>query len=89
MGKVHVYTCLHIASIKATAGNKTRFFPSSFFNSSSSFLILAEAFRNDYVAACSTALRSATEKTDLDGHVAVPCPSKTTERSSTTDWLKF
>ena len=26
MGKVHVYMCLHIASIKSTAGNKTSLF---------------------------------------------------------------
>ena len=36
-----------------------------FLISTSSFLILAEAFRNDYVAACSTALRSASEKNEL------------------------
>ena len=42
MDKVQVYMCLHlhIASIKSTAGNKTRLFPSP-------FLILAESFRND------------------------------------------
>ena len=26
MDKVHVYMCLHIASNKSTAGNKTRFY---------------------------------------------------------------
>ena len=60
--KVHVYTCFHIASIKTTAGNEIRLFPLPFLVSTSWFLILAEAFRNDHVAACSTALRSAIEK---------------------------
>ena len=89
MGKVHVYMCLHIASIESTAGNKTRFFPSPFLISTSRFLILADAIRNDYIAACSTALRSATEKNELSGYVTVPCPSKMTQRSSPADWLKF
>ena len=89
MDKAHVYMCLLIASVKSTAGNKTRTFPSPFLISTSSFLILAEAFRNDYVAARSTALRSATEKNDFASHVTVPCPSKKTERTSTVDWLKF
>ena len=61
MNKVHVYMWLHTASIKSTAGNKTRPFPSSFHISTSSLLILTKAFRNDHVAACSTGLRSATE----------------------------
>ena len=55
MNKVHVYVCFHIASINSTAGKKARFFPSR-------FLILAKAFRNDYVTACSSVLRSVTEK---------------------------
>ena len=59
LDKIHVYMCLHIASIKSTAGNKTRLFPSPFHNSTSLRLTLAEAFRNDHVAACNTALRSA------------------------------
>ena len=89
-GRVHVYMCLHIASIKSTVGNKTRFLPSPFLFSTSRFLILAKAFRNDYVAACITALRSAAETNEWDGDVtAVPCSSKTTQRSSTADWLKF
>ena len=61
MDQVHVYICLRIASIKSTAGNKTRFFPSRFLISTSRLLIPAEAFQKDYVAACSTALRSANE----------------------------
>ena len=49
----------------------------------------AGAFRGDYVAACSTALRSTTEEKDSGGYVDVPCPSKVKRRSSTADWLKF
>ena len=30
MDKVHVYMCLHIATIKSTAGNKTKLFSSPF-----------------------------------------------------------
>ena len=86
MDKVHVYMCLHIAS---TTGNKTRFFPGPLLISTSRFLILAEAFRNDHVAACSTALRNATEENESGGYLTVPCPSKVTPRSSTADWLKF
>ena len=86
--KVHVYMCLHIASKESTAGKK-RLFPSLFLISISSFLISAKAFRNDYVAACSTALRSDTDNNELSGYVTVPCPSKLTQRSSTVDWIKF
>ena len=89
MGKVHVYMCLHIASNKSTAENKTRFFLSPFLISTSRFLILAEAFRNDYVAACSTTLRSAAEENELGGYVTVPFPSKMTQSGSTVDCLKF
>ena len=85
MEKVHVYMCSHTASIKTTAGNKTRFFPSTFLNSTSRFLILAEAFWNEYVAAYSTALRSATEKNEMGGYVTVPCSSTMTQRKSTAD----
>ena len=65
MDKVHILICLHIASIESTAGNKTRLFRSPFLISvisASWLLILTEAFRNDHIAACSTALRSASEK---------------------------
>ena len=89
MDEVHVYMCFHIASIKSTAGNKTRFFPSAFLISASRFLILAEAFRNDHVAACSTALRSATDKNEMGGYVTVPYLSELTQRSSTADWFTF
>ena len=70
--------CLHIASIKSTAENKTRLFPTPFFISTCWLLILAEAFRNDQVAACSTALRSAIEKNEMGGYVTVPCSSTNT-----------
>ena len=66
---------LHTASIKSTARNKTRFFPSPFQVSTSSRLTLAGGFRNDHVAACSTALRSPTEENESGGYVTVPCPS--------------
>ena len=46
MDKAHVYMCSHIASIESI-------FPSPFLISIGRFLILAEAFRNEYVAACS------------------------------------
>ena len=78
MVKVHVYMCLRTTLIKSTAGNKTRFFPSPFHVSTSSRLTLAGAFRSDYVAACSTALRSATEENESGGYVTVPCPLKVT-----------
>ena len=78
----------HIASVKFTAG-KTRLFPSPFFISTSFFLILAAAFRNDHVAACSTALRSANERNEMGGYVTVPGSSKMTQRSSTADRPKF
>ena len=89
MGKVHVYMCLHIATVNRTAGNKTKIFPNPFLFSTSWLLILAEAFRNDHVAACGSALRSTTEKNELCGYVTVPCSSKMTQRSSTVDWLKL
>ena len=89
MDKVHVYMCSHISLIKPTAGNKTRVFLSPLPISTSGFLISEQAFWNDYVAACSTALRSATEKIELGGYVIIPCRSKMTQRSSTADWLKF
>ena len=83
-------TCVHILNrLKPLPGTKVGFFASPFLYSTSRFLILDEAFRNDYVSACSTALRSATEKSELGGYVTVPSPSKMAERSSTADWLKF
>ena len=88
-GKVQNYMCLQIASIKSFAGNKTRLFPSLFVISTRWFLTSAEAFRDDYVAACSTALCSATEKNKMDGCVTVWYPSKITQHSSTADCFKF
>ena len=80
---------LHTAANKSTVGIKTRLFPSPLHVFIGSRLKLAGAFRNDYVAACSTALRSATEENESGGYVTVPCPSKVTQPSSTADWLKF
>ena len=89
MDEVHVYMCLHFVSSKSTAGNKSRLFLSPFLISTSWFLILAEAFWNDHVAAYSTALRSGTKKNEMDGYVTVPCPFKVKQHSYTPDWLKF
>ena len=61
IGKVHVCMCLRFESIKSTAGEKTRFFPSPFFISTSRFFILE--FLNDH--------RSAAEKNEMDGYVFV------------------
>ena len=80
---------LHTASIISTVWNKTRPFLSPFHVSTSLRLTLAGAFRSDYVAACSTALRSATEENEMGGYVAFPCPSKVRQRSCTADWLIF
>ena len=78
-----------IASIKDTFGTKLVFFSSKFLVTTARFLILAKAFRNDYVAVCGTARRSATETNELSGCVTVPCSSKMTQHNSTTDWLNF
>ena len=80
MDKVQVYMCLHIASIKFTAGNKTRLFLSPLLISTNWFFILAKVFRKDYVAA---------EENELGDYVTVPCPTKMTQRSSTAGLLKF
>ena len=82
-------TRLHAASIKTTVWNKLGVNPSQFHVSTSSGLTLAGAFRGGYVAACSTAFRSATEENDSGGYVDIPCPSKVEQRSRTADWLKF
>ena len=81
--------CFHIASNKSAAGKIITFFLSPFFISTSWFLILPEALRNDHVAVCSTALRSDTEKNEIGGYVTVPSSSKLTQRSSTADWIVF
>ena len=64
-------------------------FPSPFLVTTSWFVILAKVFRNDYVATCSTAHRSAIEKNEIGGYVTVTCLSKITQHNSTADWLKF
>ena len=89
MDKFQLYICLQMAWNKSTAGSKLTFFLGPSLISTRRFLSLAEALRVGYVAACSTALRSATEKNDMGDYVTVPCPSKMTDRSSTADWLKF
>ena len=48
-----------------TVWNKLGVFPSPFHVSTSSRLNLAGAFRGGYIAACSTAFRSATEEKDF------------------------
>ena len=78
-----------MASINSTAGNRTRLFPIPFLNSTSWICVLAEALRNDQIAACSTALRSDTENNEMCGYVTVPCSSKVTQRSSTAYWIKL
>ena len=69
--------------------NKTRLFPTPFLVSTGWFLILAKVFQNDYVAACSTARRSATEKNELGGYVTAQFSSKMTQHNSTADWLNL
>ena len=89
MNKVHFYMWLHIASIEYTAGNKTKCFPSPFHISTSSRLTFAEAFRNDHVATCSTALRNASEENEWGDCVTVVCLPKVTQHSSTAEWLEL
>ena len=81
--------CLHIERNICTAGKKTGTFPSPFFISTSPFVNLAEAFRNDYVAACSTAFRCSAESNEVGGFVTTPCSTKMTQRSGRGDWIKF
>ena len=89
MDKVHNYMQLYTASNESTTRKTNRFFPSPFHFSTTSRLTLAEAFRKDYVASCSSALRSATEENESGGYVTVPCPSKAKQRSTTADWLEL
>ena len=67
MEKVHVCMCLHTALIKSTVGNETKFFPSPVHVSTSSRPTLAAAFLNEYVVACGTAFRRATEEVESGG----------------------
>ena len=85
MDKVRVYMCLHIASIKTTAGEKLGFSVVCF----PFLLACASVLPNNYIAACSIALCSATEKNEMGGYVTVPCSSKMTQHSSTANWIKF
>ena len=87
--KLMFHMWLHTASIKSTVGNKTKLFPSPLHVFTSSSFSLAGAFRSDYVAACRTALRSATEENELGGYVAVACLSKVKQLSSRADWLRI
>ena len=75
--------------LNSLLGTKLGFLPSPFHVSTSSRLTLAGAFRSDYLATFSTALRSATEKNDSGGYVDVPCPSKVKRRSCTAVWLRI
>ena len=45
--------------------------------------------RGDYVAACSTAFRSATEENNSGGHVDGTYPAKVAQPISTADWLRI
>ena len=45
--------------------------------------------RGDYVAACSTAFRSATEENDSGGHVDGTYPTKVAQPNSAADWLRI
>ena len=69
--------------------NGTRLVPSSFLIFTSWFLILAKAFQNGYVVACSTAPRSAAETIEMSGHGTVPCLAKLIQHTSTADWIKL
>ena len=79
--------CLHFASFKFTARHKIGLSLSSFLSFTGWFSILPQAFRNDHLAALSTALRWAREENEIGGNVNVPCSSKMTQRSSTADWI--
>ena len=90
MLKQFMFTCGYILHrLNPLLGTKPDFFLARCTFCTSSRLILAGAFRSDYVAACSTALRSSTEDNESGGYVAVPCPSKVTQLCSTATWQKF
>ena len=69
--------------------NENRLFPSPLHVINGWFVILEKVFRNGYVAAFNTALRSTTEEKEASGHVDVPCSSKLTQHKSTAYWLKL
>ena len=78
MDKVHVYIWLHNAStktLKPLLSKRLGFF-NPFLVSTSWFLNLAEAFRDDKVNVCSFVFRGATEKKLLGGYATFPCSSK-------------
>ena len=76
-----MFRCVYILHlINPLLGPKLGFFPRPFLISTSWLFILAEAFRNDHVAACSTALRSATQNNELGGYVTIQCSSEITQR---------
>ena len=69
--------------------NKTRSYPSQFHASTSLRHTSVVVARGDYVAACSTAFRSATEENDSSSHVDGTCPTKVAQPNSTADWLRI
>ena len=69
--------------------NKTRPFLSPFHVSTSLRRSLAVVARGVYVAACSTAFRSATEENDSGGHVDGTWPTNVAQPNSTADWLRI
>ena len=81
-------SCYILHRLIPLLGTKLGFFLCPFPGSTSSRLALAGAFPREYVAACSTALRSATEENESGGHVTVRSPPKVKQHSSTADWLK-
>ena len=82
-------TCCVAASVKTTVWNKLGVNPRSFHVSTSLRHTSAVVARGDYVAACSTAFRSATEENDSGGHVDGTYPTKVAQPNSTADWLRI
>ena len=84
-----MFTCVYILHQSNPLLGTKLGFSSPFLFSTSRFCILAEAFRNDHVAACNTAFRSDTDGNEMGGYVIVPCSSKITQRSGTVEWIKL
>ena len=88
-----MFTCGYILRrLNPLMGKKPGFFvvcstflPARAHISTSSRLILVEAYWSDLVATCSTA----TEENESGAYVTVPCPSKVTQQCSTADWQKI
>ena len=76
-------------SIKITFGTRLGLNPSPFHVSTSLRHTLAVVLRGGYMAACSTAFRSATEENDSGGHVDGTYPTKVAQPNSTADWLRI